>query len=254
MRGEPVVFVPGDIDVPDRLAGPVTLPMAGWLALAGAGAALAVLRWPAPLPVVAGGSLLALGVAAAFCRPDGRSLLTWLRLALGYRRRRSAAGETVEAAQLAEPGDSPPPGDAPAPAASEAVTAKPVTATPVTAKPVTAKPVTPKAVAAERVAAEPGEAPVAVRTRVRAPLAGRALALTVAVALAASLAVGARLLAGQPSRSAPPSPAAPFAPVAPVVPFPAPIPPDPWAGSLPAPGGDLGFWLVLLGPGADCGC
>jgi len=239
MRGEPVVFVPGDIDVPDRLAGPVTLPMAGWLALAGAGAALAVLRWPAPLPVVAGGSLLALGVAAAFCRPDGRSLLTWLRLTLGYRRRRSAAGETVEAGQLAEPGDSPPPGDAPVPAASEAVTAKPVT---------------PKAVAAERVATETGKAPVAVRTRVRAPLAGRALALTVAVALAASLAVGARLLAGQPSRSAPPSPAAPFAPVAPVVPFPAPIPPDPWAGPLPAPEGDPGFWLALLGPGADCGC
>ncbi len=218
MRGEPVVFVPGDIDVPDRLAGPVTLPMAGWLALAGAGAALAVLRWPAPLPVVAGGSLLALGVAAAFCRPDGRSLLTWLRLALGYRRRRSAAPEAV------------------------------------TATPVTAKPVTPKAVAAERVAAETGKAPVAVRTRGRVPLAGRALALTVAVALAASLAVGARLLAGQPSRLAPPSPAAPFAPVAPVVPFPAPIPPDPWAGSLPAPGGDPGFWLALLGPGADCGC
>ncbi|HEV7207975.1 MAG TPA: hypothetical protein VGN54_04460 [Mycobacteriales bacterium] len=95
--------MPADIDVADRIAGPVTLPMAGWLVLAMAGAALAILRWPAPLPVGAGAVLLLIGGLGAWWRPDGRPMLTWLRLLIGFRRRRAGDAEP----ETGDPDDKP---------------------------------------------------------------------------------------------------------------------------------------------------
>jgi hypothetical protein len=91
MSTDPVVMVPVDLEVEERLAGPVTFRMAGWLATTGAGAAaLAVGRGRLWL-FAAGGVLLPVGLAGAFVRPAGRPLAAWLVPLFGYRRRARAA-------------------------------------------------------------------------------------------------------------------------------------------------------------------
>jgi hypothetical protein len=91
---DPVVTVPFDLDTEDRLLGPVTFRMAGWLAAAGAGAAAVAFSGGAVLLIATGVLLLPLGLAGAFLRPAGRPLLAWARPLLGYRRRERARRET----------------------------------------------------------------------------------------------------------------------------------------------------------------
>lgn len=90
-RLDPVLPVPVDLETEERLAGPVTFRMAGWLALAGAGAASLVFSRDTVLLLAAGGLLLPVGLAGAFVRPAGRPLAAWLLPLLGYRQRARAA-------------------------------------------------------------------------------------------------------------------------------------------------------------------
>ncbi len=87
MNLDPVVLTPGDLDIEERLAGPVTFRMAGWLAVAAVGVALLFLAPRHPLLVAPGLPLVLVGTAGAFWRPGGRSAAAWLRPLAGYRRR-----------------------------------------------------------------------------------------------------------------------------------------------------------------------
>lgn len=103
MTGDPVVVVPGDLDVEDRLAGPVTFRMAGWLAAAAAGVALvAAGRGRVPTTVL-GVLLVVLGVTGACWRPGGRPAAAWLAPMVAYRRRKRSQAATDEQAEPAEP-------------------------------------------------------------------------------------------------------------------------------------------------------
>ena len=84
---DPVIQVPVDLEVEERLAGPVTFRMAGWLALAGVGVAAVAFSRSSMLLVGVGVLLLPVGVAGAFVRPAGRPLGAWLLPLLGYRGR-----------------------------------------------------------------------------------------------------------------------------------------------------------------------
>lgn len=84
---EPVIMVPADLDVEDRIVGPVTSRLAGWLAAGAAGIALAALCWP-NVPVTVLGGLAALaGLAGGFARPGRRPLAWWTRPVIAYLRR-----------------------------------------------------------------------------------------------------------------------------------------------------------------------
>lgn len=84
---EPVVQVPVDLDLDERLAGPVTFRMAGWLAAAGAGTAAVVFSRGSLLLTVVGVVIGMVGLTGAFVRPGGRPAAAWLVPLLGYRRR-----------------------------------------------------------------------------------------------------------------------------------------------------------------------
>lgn len=90
---EPVIMVPADLEVEDRIVGPVTFRLAGWLAAGAAGIALATLCWP-NIPVTVLGGLVALaGLAGGFARPGRRPLAWWTRPVIAYlRRARTRAG------------------------------------------------------------------------------------------------------------------------------------------------------------------
>lgn len=88
MTGDPVVVVPGDLDVEDRLVGPVTFRMAGWLAAAAAGVALVATGRGAVAPTALGIVLAVVGLGGAWWRPGGRPAGAWLAPLLAYRRRR----------------------------------------------------------------------------------------------------------------------------------------------------------------------
>lgn len=91
MTREPVVAVPVDLDVEDRLAGPVTFRMAGWLAAAASGAGLALAAPGQPAALAAGAVLAFLGLVGAWWRPGGRPATAWLAPLWRYRRRRRSA-------------------------------------------------------------------------------------------------------------------------------------------------------------------
>jgi hypothetical protein len=84
---QPSVLVPADLEVEDRIVGPVTFRLAGWLAAAAVGTALAVLSWPNPVASVVGGVLIVIGVTGGFYRPGARPVAAWARPLLSYRRR-----------------------------------------------------------------------------------------------------------------------------------------------------------------------
>ena len=87
-RDPVVVVVPGDLDVEDRIAGPVTFRMAAWLAAAAAGVALVVASRGAVAVVGLGVLLVAVGLAGAWWRPGGRPVAAWVAPLLAYRKRR----------------------------------------------------------------------------------------------------------------------------------------------------------------------
>lgn len=103
MTGDPVVVVPGDLDVEDRLAGPVTFRMAAWLAAAAAGVAL-VAAGHGAIPTTAFGVLLVVvGVTGACWRPGGRPVAAWLAPMVAYRRRQRGRVKPDEDVAPAEP-------------------------------------------------------------------------------------------------------------------------------------------------------
>jgi hypothetical protein len=95
---EPVVLVPADLDVEDRIVGPVTFRLAGWLSAAAAGTALTVLAWPRVVAVAIGVLLVAGGVVGGFYRPGSRPLTWWARPVWSYGRRRRTDHRTSSAA------------------------------------------------------------------------------------------------------------------------------------------------------------
>lgn len=96
MSRDPVVVVPGDLDVEDRIAGPVTFRMAAWLAAAAAGVALVAASRGAVAPTALGHVLLVVGLAGAWWRPGGRPVGAWIAPLLAYRRRhRKFTGATA---------------------------------------------------------------------------------------------------------------------------------------------------------------
>ncbi|HVF05276.1 MAG TPA: hypothetical protein VNA20_10575 [Frankiaceae bacterium] len=104
MSRDPVVVVPGDLDVEDRIAGPVTFRMAAWLAAAVAGAALIAAGRGAIAPTVLGLVLLVVGVAGAWWRPGGRPVVAWVAPLLAFRkRRRSYLAATAAEEDAPEP-------------------------------------------------------------------------------------------------------------------------------------------------------
>lgn len=100
---DPVVVVPADLDVEDRIVGPVTFRLAGWLAASAAGAALAALSWPAIAPTVLGGLVAVAGLAGGFVRLGVRPIGWWARPVATYLRRAHRARRTSGA----EPGSRP---------------------------------------------------------------------------------------------------------------------------------------------------
>lgn len=94
MTADPVVVVPGDLDVEDRLAGPVTFRMAAWLAAAAAGVALVAASHGTPALIAVGVLLVVVGVVGAWWRPGGRPVAAWLAPLVAYRRRRRGHSAT----------------------------------------------------------------------------------------------------------------------------------------------------------------
>jgi len=95
MNRDPVVVVPGDLDVEDRLAGPVTFRMAAWLAAAAAGVALVVASRGAVAVAGLGVLLVAVGLAGAWWRPGGRPVAAWAAPLLAYRKRSRSYGTSL---------------------------------------------------------------------------------------------------------------------------------------------------------------
>ena len=90
MTDEPVVPVPADLELEERLVGPVTFRMASWLAGSAAGAVLLGVGGRSAGRLVVGGPLLLLGLVGAFWRPGGRAAPSWLRPMTDYLHRRRA--------------------------------------------------------------------------------------------------------------------------------------------------------------------
>jgi hypothetical protein len=116
MSGDPVVVVPGDLDIEDRLAGPVTFRMAAWLAAAAAGVALVVASRGAVAVAGLGVLLVAVGLVGAWWRPGGRPVAAWAAPLLAYRKRSGSYAvsvpvedERLQERVVAEPTESPEP-------------------------------------------------------------------------------------------------------------------------------------------------
>jgi hypothetical protein len=118
VTGDPVVHVPADLEIEDRLAGPVTFRMAGWLAAAAAGVTLLAeagdRRWAAAPGLL----LIAAGLAGALWRPGGRPAPAWIAPAWSYRRRQQASRDDGGEAEDADAMCGAPAVPAGAPAAS----------------------------------------------------------------------------------------------------------------------------------------
>jgi hypothetical protein len=104
---DPVVPVPADLELDERLVGAITFRMAAWLAVAATGIALAVAGRGIP-GALAGVVLTAVGLAGALWVPGGRSAPSWVRPLWGYWRRSRGAPPTAKA-RLVEPSDEGPP-------------------------------------------------------------------------------------------------------------------------------------------------
>jgi hypothetical protein len=78
VNDDPIVAVPADLELEDRLAGPVTFRMAGWLAAAAAGVALLALSRQQIWTAGPGLLLVVGGLAGAMWRPGGRPAAAWL--------------------------------------------------------------------------------------------------------------------------------------------------------------------------------
>lgn len=96
MTRDPVVVVPADLDVEDRIVGSVTFRMAGWLAAAVVGVALVVAARGDVALTTVGVVVAAVGVAGAWVRPGGRPVGAWIVPLLAFRRRRHASDLRVE--------------------------------------------------------------------------------------------------------------------------------------------------------------
>ena len=105
MSGDPVVVVPGDLDVEDRIAGPLTFRMAAWLAAAAGGAALIAASQGDVARVVLGAVLVVAGAAGAWARPGGRPLGAWVAPLVAYRRRRRSYAAPVDDEPQARPAE-----------------------------------------------------------------------------------------------------------------------------------------------------
>lgn len=101
MSRDPVVVVPGDLDVEDRIAGPVTFRMAAWLAASAAGVALVAASRGAVATTVLGVVLVVVGITGAWWRPGGRPVAAWLGPLLAYRKRRGSFVVAAEAEDAA---------------------------------------------------------------------------------------------------------------------------------------------------------
>jgi hypothetical protein len=99
VTGGPVVHVPADLEIEDRLAGPVTFRMAGWLAAAAAGVALLALAGAQRWAAAPGLLLVAAGLAGALWRPGGRPSPAWIGPLWSYRRRQQAGRNDGEVAE-----------------------------------------------------------------------------------------------------------------------------------------------------------
>lgn len=110
-------MAPADLDVEDRLVGPVTFRMAGWLACAGAGLALLAAARDHPVLAPPGALLAVAGLLGACWRPGGRPAGAWLGPLLAYRRRRGqVSGRNAADGAGKRPAGVPPVEEAPAPA------------------------------------------------------------------------------------------------------------------------------------------
>lgn len=96
MTRDPVVVVPADLDVEDRIVGPVTFRMAAWLAAAVVGVALVVAARGDIALTTIGVVMAAVGVAGAWLRPGGRPLGAWIVPLLAFRRRLRASDPAVD--------------------------------------------------------------------------------------------------------------------------------------------------------------
>lgn len=95
MSRDPVVVVPGDLDVEDRVAGPVTFRMAAWLAAAVGGVAVVATSRGAPALVALGLLLVVVGLCGACWQPGGRPVGAWIVPLIAYRKRRAARPATT---------------------------------------------------------------------------------------------------------------------------------------------------------------
>ncbi|HEV2891256.1 MAG TPA: hypothetical protein VGX28_12855 [Frankiaceae bacterium] len=96
MSRDPVVVVPGDLDVEDRIAGPVTFRMAAWLAASAAGVAVVAASRGAVATTALGVLLVVVGITGAWWRPGGRPVAAWLGPLLAYRKRRQSYVTTAD--------------------------------------------------------------------------------------------------------------------------------------------------------------
>lgn len=105
MNGDPVVVVPGDLDVEDRIAGLLTFRMAAWLAAAAGGVALIAASRGDVARVALGAVLVVVGAVGAWARPGGRPLGAWVVPLLSYRRRRRSYAAPVTEEPQASPAE-----------------------------------------------------------------------------------------------------------------------------------------------------
>ncbi|GAC1442390.1 MAG: hypothetical protein NVSMB55_12980 [Mycobacteriales bacterium] len=90
MTDEPVVAVPAELELDERLVGAVTFGMASWLAASAAGAVLLGVGGLSAGRLALGLPLVLVGLCGAFWRPGGRAAPSWLGPVSGYLRRRRA--------------------------------------------------------------------------------------------------------------------------------------------------------------------
>lgn len=91
MSDDPIVAIPAELELEERLIGQVTFRMAAWLAVATSGAVVFALSPSRVLSVVLGVPMFCLGTMGAFWRPGRRSAPAWILPLWSYRRRATAS-------------------------------------------------------------------------------------------------------------------------------------------------------------------
>lgn len=107
MTGDPIVAVPADLEMDDRLVGPITFRMAGWLAAAAAGVALLALAREQLWTIGPGLLMVTVGLAGALWQPGGRPAPAWVGPLWSYRRRARAAAADLNAGPMVVSGPGP---------------------------------------------------------------------------------------------------------------------------------------------------